>query len=360
MADTTYTDGETSIDAEWLNEINEFRHRGGPTIKTLYEAEADTNAFTDAEETKLAGIEAAATADQTGAEIKTAYEAEANTNAFTDAEKTQLSTNTSNISANTTAISENAERLYGAVVAGGTVDALTADFTPNITLTDGMLVVVRAAGANATATPTFAPDGLTARTIRKNGGRALVSGDIEGADHELLLKYNLTNTEWELLNPARPDCVVEHEVTGSAVTSIDFTGLDINTDKSYRIELDITSITAGAVIELFYNNDTTSTNYYSQYIQGSGATPTSSRANDAGIIAVGAGTFSSCVINVQLVDGYAIAVSSVARDIGASVIRRSYAQGKSSATLANITQMTLTANVASIIDVATKTRIYRG
>lgn len=43
-----------------------------------------------ADGTKLDGIEAGATADQTGAEIKSAYEAEADTNAFTDAEKTKL------------------------------------------------------------------------------------------------------------------------------------------------------------------------------------------------------------------------------------------------------------------------------
>lgn len=43
-----------------------------------------------ADSSKLAGIEAGATADQTGAEIKTAYEAEANTNAFTDTEQTKL------------------------------------------------------------------------------------------------------------------------------------------------------------------------------------------------------------------------------------------------------------------------------
>ena len=40
---------------------------------------------------KLDGIESGATADQTGAEIKTAYEGEADTNAFTDAEQTKLS-----------------------------------------------------------------------------------------------------------------------------------------------------------------------------------------------------------------------------------------------------------------------------
>jgi len=40
--------------------------------------------------TKLDGIEASATADQTGAEIKSAYESESNTNAFTDALQTKL------------------------------------------------------------------------------------------------------------------------------------------------------------------------------------------------------------------------------------------------------------------------------
>lgn len=40
--------------------------------------------------TKLDGIETGATADQTGAEIKAAYEAELDTNAYTDAEKTKL------------------------------------------------------------------------------------------------------------------------------------------------------------------------------------------------------------------------------------------------------------------------------
>lgn len=60
-------------------------------VKTAYEGNADTNAFTATEQTKLSGIETAATADQTGAEIKTAYELEADTNAFTDIEQTKLS-----------------------------------------------------------------------------------------------------------------------------------------------------------------------------------------------------------------------------------------------------------------------------
>ena len=48
------------------------------------------NNFTNALLTKLNGIEASATADQTNAEIKTAYEANSDTNAFTDALLTKL------------------------------------------------------------------------------------------------------------------------------------------------------------------------------------------------------------------------------------------------------------------------------
>ena len=59
-------------------------------IKTAYEGEADTNAFTDADHTKLDGIEASATADQTDAEIRAAVEAATDSNVFTDADHTKL------------------------------------------------------------------------------------------------------------------------------------------------------------------------------------------------------------------------------------------------------------------------------
>lgn len=89
--------------------------------------------------------------------------------------------------------------------AGGTADAITATYSPaNGSLTDNLLLAVNAANANATTTPTFAPDGLTARTIVKEGGAALVAGDIRGIEHCLLLRYDLANTRWELLNPAKP------------------------------------------------------------------------------------------------------------------------------------------------------------
>lgn len=88
------------------------------------------------------------------------------------------------------------------IAGAGTVDIITAAYSPALTaLTDGMLVAFRALGANTSTTPTFSPNGLTARTIVKCGGQALLAGDIPRANYECFLRYNLLNTRWELLNP---------------------------------------------------------------------------------------------------------------------------------------------------------------
>jgi hypothetical protein len=108
---------------------------------------------------------------------------------------------------------------------GGTVDAITATYIPSIAvLKDGLILRLRASGANATTTPTFAPNGLTAKTIVKNGNQALSTSDIFGADHELLLVYNSDNDNWELLNPAG-SITLGVAVASTSGATIDFTGI---------------------------------------------------------------------------------------------------------------------------------------
>ncbi len=88
------------------------------------------------------------------------------------------------------------------VDAGGTADAITAAFSPAVTaLTDGLAVVVGAAYANATTTPTLNVNGLGAATIVKGNNQALAVGDIAGASAMLTLVYSATNTNWTLINP---------------------------------------------------------------------------------------------------------------------------------------------------------------
>jgi hypothetical protein len=59
-------------------------------IRTAVEAASDSNVFTDADHSKLNAIEASATADQTDAQIRTAVEAASDSNVFTDADHTKL------------------------------------------------------------------------------------------------------------------------------------------------------------------------------------------------------------------------------------------------------------------------------
>lgn len=90
--------------------------------------------------------------------------------------------------------------------AGGTVNAITSTLSPVLgSLVNHALAYVEAAGANTSTTVTFAPNGLTAKNIKRLGNQALRVGDIKGAGHRLVLQYDSSNDVWELLNPAIPD-----------------------------------------------------------------------------------------------------------------------------------------------------------
>jgi hypothetical protein len=88
-------------------------------------SEGSTNLyFTGDERTKLDGVEANATADMTGAEIKTAYEGEADTNAFTNALKSKLD----GIASGATANSPNATLLNRSNHTGSQTASTISDF----------------------------------------------------------------------------------------------------------------------------------------------------------------------------------------------------------------------------------------
>lgn len=86
-------------------------------------------------------------------------------------------------------------------VAGGTADALTASFVPAISAVSNQTVLVRAAFANATATPTINP-GSGVLTIVKGNNLPLLPGDIAGAGHWLELTLDNTLGKAVLQNPA--------------------------------------------------------------------------------------------------------------------------------------------------------------
>lgn len=88
------------------------------------------------------------------------------------------------------------------VTAAGTADALTANFTNVVVLSEGITVTLKAASANATDSPTLNVDATGAKTIVKDNGAALSAGDISGSRHYCIFRYDATNTVWVLMNPS--------------------------------------------------------------------------------------------------------------------------------------------------------------
>ena len=102
--------------------------------------------------------------------------------------------------------------------AGGTADALTATFYPELVsadLTDDLLVIVECSGNNTVTNPTLNPNGIGAKTIYRHNGNALYVGDLRGPGFRALLNYSVALGGFVLLNPA----VNDHLITeGSNIT----------------------------------------------------------------------------------------------------------------------------------------------
>jgi len=86
--------------------------------------------------------------------------------------------------------------------ATGTVDVITATYSPAPTLVDKKILFLVSAGANTTTTPTFNPNSVGAQVIKARGNQTLLVGDTGAAGYTMILRYEATGTYWELLNPA--------------------------------------------------------------------------------------------------------------------------------------------------------------
>lgn len=132
--------GEENVNADWESESGDSQILNKPTVITTAQADAIVAntaktgitteqaaaivantakiSFDSTSSTKLAGIDTGAKDDQTGAEIKALYEAESDTNAYTDAEKTKVT----NTPADTTTTLATMQAEIDALGTGGSFD----------------------------------------------------------------------------------------------------------------------------------------------------------------------------------------------------------------------------------------------
>ncbi len=90
-------------------------------------------------------------------------------------------------------------RLATADQTGSSTTAYTATYTPaNAALSHNSILGLKVLYANTTTTPTFSPDGLTAKTIVNSNGDALSVGQLS-VGMTPLLKYDSAYDEWWLV-----------------------------------------------------------------------------------------------------------------------------------------------------------------
>ena len=212
---------DLSVDGDKLDliEAGATADQTGAQIKAAYEAQ--TNAFTDTQFTKLSGIETGATADQTNAEIRAAVEAATDSNVFTDADHTKL--NAIEASADVTDATN--------VTAAG---ALMDSEVTNLAQVKAFSAADYATAAQGTAADAALP---------KSGGTMTGNitmpalGTVDGVD--ISVRDGVLSTTTTTANAALPKS--GGAMTGAITTNSTFDGRDVSVD---GLKLD--GIAAGA------------------------------------------------------------------------------------------------------------------
>ena len=154
--------------------------------------------------------------------------------------------------------------------------------------------------------------------------------------------------------------LAEIVISGSAVTSVDFTGLDINTHKSYRIEIEsINTLGVDSILSWAINGDTTAINYYYQRVDIDDTSVTGVRSNSNSVALTPANNRAGLVINVLNRNGYIQGLTQESRGSGSGLDLHLRSLSKVSS-VSNMTQLTFTSSVSGGIGVNSRFRVYRG
>lgn len=143
-------------------------------------------------------------------------------------------------------------------------------------------------------------------------------------------------------------------VAGAASTSLSISGLNLNADEMYEVEVNIDNGSGStALLSLNYNADTTATNYFRGFMNGTSL----SSANDAqmdGLLTTEAGRYRISI--TKDFDGKPRAFFSFSRATGASMIRVGSHLWNNTA---NVTSLQIVSSVASAISAGSYIRVWK-
>lgn len=147
-------------------------------------------------------------------------------------------------------------------------------------------------------------------------------------------------------------------VTGSAATTLAATGLDLSAYKAFFVVVKADNATgSSADVSLFYNADTTATNYYRQSLAANNATIGGARVNNAHSFVMDANECTNAQIFISRdLDGRARSRTDSSRGAASSAQMNQY-NGVWTST-SNVTGITLSSSVSNSLAVGTTMTIY--
>ena len=234
-------------------------------IRTLVESASDSNVFTDADHTKLNGIEASATADQSNAEIRTAVEAATDSNVFTDADHTKLN----GIEASATADQTGAE-IKSAYEGESDTNALT----------DTLLSKLNGIEASATADQTNAE-------IRTAVEAASDSNVFTDADHTKLNGIEASADVTDTANVTSAGALMDSEVSDLASVKAINQGLSSTSSPTFA---DVVISSATPDLEIIDSDAGSTAKMIFQQVGGASMLKTYSGSNDGEFYITGGAT----------------------------------------------------------------------
>lgn len=162
---------------------------------------------------------------------------------------------------------------------------------------------------------------------------------------------NFTDNELELLS--------DIEIT-SATTQVDFTGLNIQEDEEIVLKLNIFTSTTNEWIRLRINGNTTSTNYYMQYISVFNTTINGVRENNIEVSFGRQNLHSFSDVYIKLTNnGYVITQSNSTDSLGGSGVGIFDIYGTSTFQVPSITKLTFIADQTSGIGIGSRFQLYK-
>jgi hypothetical protein len=219
-------------------------------IRTAVEAASNSNVFTDADHSKLNAIEASATADQTDAQIRTAVEAASDSNVFTDADHTKLNgvAASSNNYVHPNHSGEVTSTADGAtVIASAVVDE--ANLKISNSPTNGQFLSAQSGntGGLTWAVPT--------NTTYSVGDGGLTTNDFTNDDHSKLNAIEASADVTDATNVTAAGALMDSELAGIAAVKAT-TGTFLTADQS---KLDGIAASANNYVHPNHSGEVTST-----------------------------------------------------------------------------------------------------